>query len=251
MNDIALSDIKTVWKPVKPWVEPVVAEICTTRRIYFVWGKSSGTSGEHPLGRALDFSVLEYGNGVPNPGPARPALGDEISTYLWRHRARLNVWYIIWSRRIISTNPNSYAYNRWTTYRGSNPHTDHVHVSFEASGTYTPPEDDMPISDADARKIAGAVWAHRLNPGPFAERIGGYPSDATYNAGGLLVGADAYGREDHRMWPRVLRALADLAQPMSDEERSALALRLAEQARELTEATDSVEAGDDGGSDER
>lgn len=154
---MALSDIKTTWKPVQPWVEPVVAEICATRAVYFVWGKSNGTSGEHPLGRALDFSVLEYGGGVPDPGPARPALGDDIASYLWANRVRLNVWYVIWNRRIISTNPSSYAYNRWTTYRGDNPHTDHVHVSFEASGTYQPPpdggDDDMPLTAEDLNRI--------------------------------------------------------------------------------------------------
>jgi hypothetical protein len=106
-------------------------------------------------------------------------------------------------------------------------------------------EDDMPISDADARKIAAAVWGHRLDPGPFAERVGGYPPNTTYAAGGLLVGSDAYGREDHRMWPQVMQALADLAQPMTDEERSQLALQLAEQVREMTSATDSVEVESD------
>jgi hypothetical protein len=77
--------------------------------------------------------------------------------------------------------------------------------------------------------------------------VGGYPPETTYAAGGLLVGADAYGREDHRMWPQVMRALADLAQPMSDEERSQLALRLAQRAQELNEAADSVESGDESG----
>lgn len=245
---MALSDIKTTWQPVKPWVAPVVTEICTTRQIYFVWGKSSGTSGEHPLGRALDFSVLEYGNGVPDPGPARYGLGDEIAAYLWRHRARLNVWYVIWNRRIISTNPDSYAYGRWVTYRGSNPHTDHVHVSFESSGTYVPPpgkdEDDMAVTDADAKKIAAAVWGHKLDPGPYAERIGDYTPGATYPAGGLLVGADAYGREEHRLRGTEDAAELDAIKDAVVELKAALAAagltdeRLVQLAEQIAARTD-------------
>lgn len=97
-------------------------------------------------------------------------------------------------------------------------------------------DDDMAVTDADARKIAAAVWSHRLDPGPFARRVGGYPDDATYPAGGLVVGADAYGREGHRMWPEVLSALASLAQPMTDEERSAAALAIAAKVQRYLEA---------------
>jgi hypothetical protein len=64
---------------------------------------------------------------------------------------------------------------------------------------------DMPLTDADVNKIAKAVWEQKLDPGPFAERVGGYEPKTTYSAGGLQVGSDAYGRETHReIVPRIV-----------------------------------------------
>jgi len=137
-------------------VQLVAEEIASRWDIAFLWGRSSGSSGEHPKGLALDFSVLAYGGGVNNPGPANKAEGDAIAAYLWANRARMGVWYIIWNRRIISTNRSSYAFGRWVAYNGRSPHTDHVHVSFYAANIYQPPttpqpeplpEDDVQLSD--------------------------------------------------------------------------------------------------------
>lgn len=150
---MALDDILTTWRPVKPHVAPVVSEICATRHVYFVWGmdRSSGRTGDHPRGLALDFSVLDRGAGVKNPGPARPKLGDAIAAYLIRHRKRLNVRYVIWSRRIASAQSNPpWA---WRAYEGKSPHTDHIHVSFNDEGTYHPPEDDMPTAREVAKEV--------------------------------------------------------------------------------------------------
>lgn len=134
------SSVVTNIGAVKPWVRPVAEEIAVKfSPIFFLWGKSNGDHGEHPLGRALDFSILEYGSGVAHPGRARTSLGQHIADYAWANRARLNIWYLIWNRRIISANRDSYAYNRWVTYKGASSHTDHVHVSFWSSGTYKPP----------------------------------------------------------------------------------------------------------------
>lgn len=121
----------------KPWVEPVINEIANHYGpLYFVYGYSPNGNGEHPLGRALDFSILEFGHGEQNPGNARPALGEAIANYLWSNRRRLNVWYVIWNRRIIST---TYPQAGWQRYNGVNPHTDHVHSSYNATGVYTGP----------------------------------------------------------------------------------------------------------------
>lgn len=137
---MALPNVVTGIGAVKPHVRPVAEEIVTKfPPIYYLWGKSNGASGEHPKGLALDFSILEFGNGVHDPGRARTSLGQKIAEYLWANRVRLNIWYIIWNRRIISANRRSYAYNRWVTYKGRSPHTDHIHVSFKARGTYRPP----------------------------------------------------------------------------------------------------------------
>lgn len=222
---------------VTPATRLVAEEVFHHHPVAYLWGKSDSPTGEHPLGLALDFSVLAYGNGVKDPGPADPALGNAIAGYLWANRQRLGVWYVIWNRRIISTQRDSYAFGRWVTYRRDNPHTDHVHVSRYANAAYKPPttqeEPDMAITDADARKIAAAVWAQKLDPGPFAERVGGYPANTTYTAGGLQVGGDAYGREDHRMWPEVFEAIAELAAAEYAPDRQALATKMTARAREL------------------
>lgn len=138
---MALPNVVTNIGAVRPHVRPVAEEIATKfAPIYFLWGKSNGTTGEHPKGLALDFSILEFGRGVSDPGRARTSLGQKIADYVWANRSRLNVWYVIWNRKIISANRDSYAYHRWVTYKGSsNPHTDHVHVSFWGTGTYAPP----------------------------------------------------------------------------------------------------------------
>lgn len=151
---------------VRGHVLPVAVEVYDRwPEIAFIWGRSDGSSGEHPLGLALDFSVLEYGGGVASPGPERPELGRAIAEYLWENRDRLNVWYIIWSRRIISTNPDSYAYNEWTTYDGDNPHTDHVHVSFYADRSYNPPERDWfdMATKAELREVVDAAIDARID----------------------------------------------------------------------------------------
>lgn len=104
-------------------------------------------------------------------------------------------------------------------------------------------EDDMPITDADAAKIAKATWEYRLNPGEFADRIGGYTPDATYPAGGLLVGGDAYGRELHNVLPTILAGIAKLGEPgLSDEERRALAADVAGQVNQWRVVMERVES---------
>lgn len=111
-----------------------------------IWG--IGTSGnEHPTGRALDFMITGKGLGK--------AAGDFIADYLWRNRSRLGVKWIIWYRRIRSTSPGKPS--TWTTYRGSNPHTDHVHVFF-GTAAYVPPPAASP--GAGGSKIE---WWH-VNP---------------------------------------------------------------------------------------
>lgn len=118
----------------------VAEEVFNFYPVDFLWGKSRGTSGEHPEGLALDFSGLAYGNGPDDPGPMDKELCDNIAEYLWINRERLRVWYIIWNRRTISTNPKVDAFNKWTEYQDDDPHTDHVHVSFYDT-SYTPPKE--------------------------------------------------------------------------------------------------------------
>jgi hypothetical protein len=165
---MALPNVVTNIGAVKPHVRPVAEEIATTfPPIFFLWGKSSGTSGEHPKGLALDFSILDKGAGVSRPGGARTSLGQKIANYLWDNRKRLNIWYVIWNRRVISANRDSYAYNRWVTYKGPKSHTDHVHVSFWASGTYKPPAAGAGGGTAGAKRVSlkALQAAARADPG--------------------------------------------------------------------------------------
>jgi hypothetical protein len=92
-----------------------------------------GTWGEHPLGRACDFIMQ-----VPlNTMPTREYLdhGWQMANWLVEHAAELDVYYIIWQKRIWSSNR---ADEGWRTYThpeaGENAslqqnHYDHVHVS--------------------------------------------------------------------------------------------------------------------------
>jgi len=144
----SIETVKTKLGNVRPHTRKVFEEICSLWDLYFVWG--IGASGEHKEGRALDFMVFDDGT-VQKPGPMRPWIGDAIANYLWEHRKRLGVWYVIWNRRIISIRDNSYGKaGNWNPYTGSNPHIDHVHVSFlNDPPPYVPPEDDELAGKAD------------------------------------------------------------------------------------------------------
>lgn len=121
--------------------------------LYFVWG--IGASGEHKEGRALDFMTYEYGGGVDRPGPIRVQLGWNIAEYLWANRTRLGVWYVIYSRQIISVNDNSYGRAgrwNWMPDRGGPTanHMDHPHVSFlNSPPEYQPPSKPKPEEPKD------------------------------------------------------------------------------------------------------
>jgi hypothetical protein len=93
----------------------------------------TGGPSEHWAGRALDWS-LDAGQ------VSDRAIADDLFRWLFatdRHgnpyamARRLGVMYIIWNRRIWG----SYrAAEGWRSYGGSNPHTDHIHVSFSKAG---------------------------------------------------------------------------------------------------------------------
>lgn len=176
------SVITTGWRNGrKPHIIPAIEEICNRfGPIYYLWGPGrAGTTGHHSQGRAVDISILDKGSGpqstwIDKPGRARTVLGDEIAMYAWENRARLNIdsdsSYIIWNRRIASlaSTPDW----SWRTYTGSNPHVDHIHISFDLTGVYRAPQTeggDLAISPEDreaiAQRTAELVWFERLaNP---------------------------------------------------------------------------------------
>ena len=84
-------------------------------------------SGEHPKGRACDFSAHKGTFGGDATGGDR-TYGDNLADYFISNSSRLGVLYVIWYRRIWL--PSS----GWKSYSGaggdpSSDHTNHVHLS--------------------------------------------------------------------------------------------------------------------------
>jgi outer membrane murein-binding lipoprotein Lpp len=83
----------------------------------------SGSSGEHPLGRACDFMMSTGGS---MPSAVNNALGDRIAEWALKNKSRLGIKYVIWKQRI-----NQGSGWRAMSDRGSitENHFDHVHIS--------------------------------------------------------------------------------------------------------------------------
>lgn len=87
-------------------------------------GPGSIAGSDHPKGLALDFMSTDKGR------------GDSLVADLIANANVYAVKYIVWYRR--SWNPK----RGWVPYKSTpNPHTDHVHVSFEAK-----PGDGTPVT---------------------------------------------------------------------------------------------------------
>jgi hypothetical protein len=106
--------------PVKPWVEAAAYDIGPKFGIKSIGGwRKTDPFPDHPTGHALDFMTSDRG------------VGDSLAAYVIANAKALGVKYVIWYRQV------------WTPDRGwhpytstSNPHTDHVHVTFnDAPGT--------------------------------------------------------------------------------------------------------------------
>ena len=85
--------------------------------------------GEHPKGRACDFSATPNGFvDAPATGSDK-AYGDRLAGWFVANANALGVQYVIWYRRIWEPG------NGWSTYNGggspAGDHTNHVHVSIQ------------------------------------------------------------------------------------------------------------------------
>ncbi|MGH3502834.1 MAG: peptidoglycan-binding domain-containing protein, partial [Nocardioidaceae bacterium] len=120
----------------KPGVEAFAALLLATYRNTGSLGISRacsvGGTSEHKEGRAFDWDVS-----VSNPTEHREAAALIHWLLATRHgdtaamARRLGVMYIIWNGRIWG----AYRANEgWRPYYGSNPHTSHVHFSFDWAG---------------------------------------------------------------------------------------------------------------------
>ncbi|MCC6749059.1 MAG: hypothetical protein IT371_15470 [Deltaproteobacteria bacterium] len=107
----------------------VLAAYPCTRSYGIVRACNSGGQSEHKEGRAWDW-------GLPASHPATKALLTWLlATDAQGHRhamaRRFGIMYMISNRRMWRAySPN----DGWRSYSGSNPHTDHVHISFSWAG---------------------------------------------------------------------------------------------------------------------
>lgn len=94
-----------------------------------LWGMGGGD--EHGVGRAIDFMILGKGLGK--------TVGLLIANYLWKHRKRFGLKWLIWDGEIWSTTPDKNGKERGrSAYHGKSDHSDHVHAFF-GTGAYVPP----------------------------------------------------------------------------------------------------------------
>ncbi|MDT0531208.1 hypothetical protein RM555_19665 [Micromonospora sp. DSM 115977] len=87
----------------------------------------SGGSGEHPKGRACDFSAATGGFEDKTATGGDKSYGDSLAAWHVRNASRLGVLYVIWYRQIWHPGTG------WRAYGGSGSpaadHTNHVHLS--------------------------------------------------------------------------------------------------------------------------
>ena len=111
--------------PVSPLVEAVANFLGPMFGITTIYGhRATGSvpDSDHPKGKALDFMVPSLG------------VGDRLANFAAANAKRLGVKYIVWNRR--SWNPER---GTWVAYTStSNPHIDHVHISFKDKNDGTP-----------------------------------------------------------------------------------------------------------------
>jgi hypothetical protein len=97
----------------KPHVRAVAAEIRDKFVIGDIGGYRSGPDAQdHGLGLALDVMTS--------------IKGQAVADWAVANYQRLAITYVIWARRIWDHRNG----RGWEAYRGSSPHTDHVHISF-------------------------------------------------------------------------------------------------------------------------
>lgn len=204
MGDVDL--VKTSLGPIEPWVRSAAVELVEACpwQVHFWWGAPGRGTGDHAVGLAVDLTVHDGGT-VDDPGPLRKFVGDWIAERALADHERLGLTYVIWYERIASAQSNPPW--SWREYDGSNPHVDHVHLSFKTEHTYrppTPPEDEVTPEDREAiaQRAADLVWFERL-PNPQSP-----PGTVAPHAKEYLVGQ---GNEiDLNLKPALVRIEAKL-----------------------------------------
>ncbi|ROT34105.1 hypothetical protein [Micromonospora sp. HM5-17] len=87
----------------------------------------SGGGGEHPKGRACDFSAAAGGFENRDATGGDKSYGDAVAAFFVKNASRLGVMYVIWYRKIWMPGTG------WRAYNGNgdpaSDHTNHVHLS--------------------------------------------------------------------------------------------------------------------------
>src|SRR5581483_6691925 len=127
---------------------------------------------EHYEGRAFDWGV-----NVNNPSQKAAAdnfIAQLMATDAYGHKQalarRMGIMYVIWNAQIWSPGPDS----TWRPYTGSNPHTDHVHISLSRAGA----------------RAETSYWSGTVVPG--------LPGDDQYSGGGGGGGGGSGGGGGHQ-----------------------------------------------------
>lgn len=135
--------------------EILAAAEAAGHRIDIIYGYNPASKPEHSSGLAVDFMVHTR------------AAGDFISDYVWTHRKRLGLRWVIWWQRVRSTTPGKGDAWRPMADRGNRTqnHMDHPHIFFTDS--YSPPTQALP-KPQPGPEAARAWWGERPYPQPPA-----------------------------------------------------------------------------------
>lgn len=104
------------------------------RTSFGIWRSCAGSSiSEHKEGRAIDWHMSAYNS--TDRAAVQRLTRMLFATDWWGNThsmaRRLGIMYIIWNKHMW----RAYRpFDGWQKYTGSNPHTDHVHISFARAG---------------------------------------------------------------------------------------------------------------------
>lgn len=121
----------------KPHVAKAAQEIAARFGILNIGGYRSGPDAQdHGLGLAIDVMTT--------------VKGQAVADYAQANAARLAITYVIWNRAIWDSR-NSRG---WEPYKGTSPHTDHVHISFKPTAGAI---DSPPVDGAESSQNEGCA----------------------------------------------------------------------------------------------
>lgn len=141
-----------------------------------IWGDEAHkkTVSDHNTGDALDIGIL----GVDQ--------GTQIAQKLINEAQNKNIKYIIWNKQI--WNPS--ISNSWRPYDGKNPHTDHVHVSFNRGSGGTENTDEVALSHNNPLNIHYGDFASKYGATQGAKDSNGFVGKFPDLNTGIQAGKD-------------------------------------------------------------